>query len=79
MGKIDNRLIDLPSSGETVFVIRNGAYIPANFVDMTEQWQPSIDDMDDIVLAVDEDMQPYQLTGTNVEVNTNIEGGDLGG
>ena len=69
MGKIDNRLIDLPSAGNAVFVIRNGAYIPANFVDMTQQWKPSIDDPGDIVLAVDKDMQAYQLTGSNIEVN----------
>ena len=69
MGKIDNRLIDLPSAGNAVFVIRNGAYVPTNFVDMTQQWQPSIDDPGDIVLTVDEDMQAYQLTGSNIEVN----------
>lgn len=36
--------------------------------------QPNVDDMKDIVLAVDADMHAYQLTGTNIKVNTNIEG-----
>ncbi len=55
-------------SGEGTYVLKNGAYTPANVVDMTETWQPSIQD-EEIVLAVDEDMTPYQLTGNNTEVN----------
>ena len=41
-----------------------------NIVDMSEDWSPSIDNPEDIVLAVDDDMNAYQLTGTNTEVNT---------
>ena len=64
----------LPYSGQafptdtSVYVLRNGAYTPANVVDMSETWQPSISG-EDIVLAVDEDMTPYQLSGSNTEVN----------
>ena len=54
--------------GNSVYVIKNGGYVAANLVDMTETWSPSISS-EDIVLAVDEDMTPYQLTGTNAEVN----------
>ena len=57
-------------SGSSVYVLQNGAYIPANVVSMSQTWQPSISG-EDIVLAVDEDMTPYQLTGTNAEVNVN--------
>ena len=57
----------LPTDG-SVYVIRDGAYTPANVVSMTEVWQPSISG-EDIVLAVDEDMTPYQLSGSNTEVN----------
>ena len=66
----------LPYSGQSfptdssVYVLKNGTYTAANVVDMSETWQPSIDG-EDIVLAVDEDMIPYQLTGTNTEVNVN--------
>ena len=55
-------------TGSSVYVLQNGAYTPANVVDMSQTWQPSISG-EDIVLAVDEDMTPYQLTGTNAEVN----------
>ena len=55
-------------TGNSVYVLQNGAYTPANVVDMSQTWQPSISG-EDIVLAVDEDMTPYQLTGTNAEVN----------
>ena len=54
--------------GDSVYLIKNGGYVAANLVDMTETWSPSISS-EDIVLAVDEDMTPYQLTGTNAEVN----------
>ena len=75
--KIGNGLTNwngLPYSGQnfptdtSVYVLRNGAYTPANVVDMSETWQPSISG-EDIVLAVDEDMTPYQLSGSNTEVN----------
>ena len=55
-------------SGNSVYVLQNGAYTPANVVSMTEVWRPSISG-EDIVLAVDEDMIPYQLSGSNTEVN----------
>ena len=57
-------------SDENVYVLRNGAYTPANVVDMSETWQPSIN-AEDIVLAVDVDMTPYQLSGSYTEVNVN--------
>ena len=57
----------LPSDGK-VYVIKDGEYVEAQVVDMTSSWQPSIES-DEIVLAVDEDMTAYQLTGVNVEVN----------
>lgn len=69
MAKIDSRLIALPNDGEAVYVIQNGAYIPVNIIDMSDNWSPSIDNSNDIVLTIDEDMIPYQLTGTNSEVN----------
>lgn len=54
--------------GNSVYVLKNGVYEAANVVDMTETWSPSINGQD-IVLAVDEDMTPYQLTGTNTEIS----------
>ena len=68
MQKIDSRFIALPSDGK-VYVIKDGEYVPAQVVDMTSDWQPSIDETDELLLAVDEDMTAYQLTGVNVEVN----------
>ena len=68
MAKIDTRFIALPSAGNTVYVVQNGAFAAANVVSMSETWQPSISS-EDIVLAVDEDMTPYQLTGSNTTVN----------
>ena len=69
MAKIDSRLIALPNEGEAVYVIHDGAFTPINVVDMSSLWSPSINNSEDIVLAVDEDMTPYQLTGNNSEVN----------
>ena len=57
-----------PNDDDIVYVLRNNEYTPANVVDMSETWQPSING-EDIVLAVDEDMTPYQLSGSNTEVN----------
>ena len=51
-----------------MYVVQNGAFAAANVVSMSETWQPSISS-EDIVLAVDEDMTPYQLTGSNTTVN----------
>ena len=61
---------ELPSNGDTVYVVKGGEYVPVSIVDMSEDWSPSIDNPEDIVLAVDDDMNAYQLTGTNTEVNT---------
>ena len=58
----------LPSDGK-VYVIKDGEYVEAQVVDMTASWQPSIES-EEIVLAVDEDMNAYQLTGVNVGVNS---------
>ena len=66
----------LPYAGQNfptdanVYVLRNGTYTAANMVDMSQTWQPSISG-EDIVLTVDEDMTPYQLSGSNTEVNVN--------
>ena len=57
----------LPSDGK-VYVIKDGDYVEAQVVNMTSEWQPSIEN-DEIVMAVDEDMTAYQLAGVNVEVN----------
>lgn len=59
---------ELPDDGETVYVVQSGEYVEATAVDMSASWSPDIDNAD-IVLAVDEDMAAYQLTGINVEVN----------
>lgn len=67
MQKIDSRFLALPSDGK-VYVIKDGEYVEAAVVDMTGDWQPSIES-GEIVLAVDEDMTAYQLTGVNVAVN----------
>lgn len=60
--------ITLPSDGY-VYVVKNGAFVKSSVVDMIQYWQPAIIDNGDILLTVDEDMTPYQLTGMNVEVN----------
>lgn len=68
MGQVDSRFIELPNEGGSVYVIKDGKYVPANIIDMTGIWSPTIND-EEIVLAIDEDMTPFQLTGTNTEVN----------
>ena len=65
---IDCKFIALPSDGK-VYVIKDGEYAEATILDMTASWQPRIDS-NEIVLAVDEDMTAYQLTGVNVVVNS---------
>ena len=65
---IDGMSTDLPSDGN-VYVIKDGNYTEATIVNMTASWLPSID-TEEIILAVDEDMTPYQLTGLNVQVNS---------
>lgn len=57
---------ELPTEG--VYVVKDGAYVPATVVDMSAEWRPSVD-TEEVVVAVDEDMSAYQLTGANVVVN----------
>ena len=54
-------------SGNSVYVVKSGSYVPALLVEKPSEWTPTIDDTD-IVITVDEDMTAYQLTGTNTEV-----------
>ena len=60
--------LDLPDSDDNVYVIKNGAFVNAVLVDKPSEWNPSIDESE-IFLTIDEDMIPYQLNGSNVEVN----------
>ena len=60
--------LDLPDSDDTVYVIKNGAFVNAVLVDKPSEWNPSIDESE-IFLTLDMDMTPYQLNGSNVEVN----------
>lgn len=61
--------LEVPASDDTAYVVKNGAYVPVVQVDAPSSWEPTIDAVDPIILTVDEDMTPYQLTGTNVEVS----------
>ena len=58
---------ELPSEG--TYIIKDGQYHSLSAIDMTQDWKPDIDNTEDIVIAVDEDMTAYQLTGINAEVN----------
>ena len=59
---------DLPYSGASSSSIQNGqVYMLVNFPD---EWKPVIDDVDTITLNQNEDMNPLQLSGLNVEVNS---------
>lgn len=60
----------LPESDDKVYVMKNGAWVAVTVVEQPSEWSPAVDDMEDIVLTLDEDMTPYQLTGNNVEVNS---------
>ena len=62
--------ISWPESDNKVYVVKNGAFVEATIVAQPSEWAADIDDTQDIVLTVDQDMIPYQLTGNNVEVNT---------
>ena len=59
----------MPGNDNKVYVLKNGAYVEARLVEQPSEWSPEIDDTEEIVLTIDEDMTPYQLTGTNAEVN----------
>ena len=61
--------VEAPASDNNVYVMKNGQWIQATLVEQPSEWEPAIDDTDEIVLTVDQDMIPYQLTGNNVEVN----------
>ena len=58
--------VSFPASDNKVYVVKNGAWVEATIVEQPSEWAPAIDPQEDIVLALDEDMQPYQLTGSNV-------------
>ncbi len=60
---------EFPASDGKVYVAQNGAWVQAVLVEKPYGWSPEIDDVSEIVLTVDEDMNVYQLTGNNVEVN----------
>ena len=62
--------VRIPSENNSVYVLKNGEYVQALLVEKPSEWTPSISTSDDIVIAVDEDMTPYQLTGTNVGGNS---------
>ena len=59
----------IPSNDDKVYLLKNGAFVEANPVTHPSVWSPSIN-TEEIALAVDEDMMPYQLTGINAEVNS---------
>ena len=62
---------DLPNDEDgTVYVVQDGSWVSATLVEQPSEWSPQIDDTEEIVLAVDEDMMPYQLYGNNTEVNS---------
>ena len=62
--------LDWPESDDNVYVIKNGAFVQARLVEQTTEWEPVIDDELEIVLTLDDDMTPFQLTGRNLEVNS---------
>lgn len=59
-----------PASDDSVYVIKNAAFVQAVLVDKPSAWNPSIDDTNTIYLTLDDDMTPFQLTGINTEVNS---------
>ncbi len=46
--------------------MKNGSWVSAMLVTQPSEWSPEIDDVSEIVLTLDQDMKPYQLTGRNV-------------
>lgn len=62
--------INWPASDDNVYVIKNGAFVSSIIVNKPIEWSPSIDDSDTIYLSLDDDITPFQLTGTNTEVNS---------
>ena len=61
--------IEFPASDDNAYVIKNGSFVPVVQVAAPSEWEPTIDTVEPLVLTVDEDMEIYQLTGTNVEVS----------
>lgn len=62
--------MDVPESDGNVYVMKNGAWVQATIVEQPSEWEPDIDDTQEIVLVVDNDMNVFQLTGNNVVVNS---------
>ena len=62
--------MDVPESDNNVYVMKNGSWVQATIVEQPSEWEPDIDDTQEIVLVVDNDMNVYQLTGNNVVVNS---------
>ena len=58
--------LELPASDNNVYVMKNGQWVQATLVEQPSEWSPAIDETENIVLTMDEDMTPYQLTGTNL-------------
>lgn len=56
----------LPSGDDGVYVVKNGTWVKAEVVEAPASWQPSIAESDELVLTLDEDMTPYQLSGEQV-------------
>ena len=63
--------IQLPPSDNSIYVMCNGQWIAARVYEAPEAWQPEITSSSSRALTVDEDMQPWELTANNGEVNTN--------
>lgn len=61
--------VDWPDNDDNVYVIKNGAFVLARLVQQPTEWEPVIHDELEVVLTLDLDMTPFQLTGRNVEVN----------
>ena len=62
--------MEFPDNDDNVYVIKNGAFVQARLVEQPSEWNPDIDADNDIVLTLDEDMNPYQLSGYNTVVNS---------
>ena len=58
--------VQSPPSDGNVYVMRNGEWESVRLVAQPAEWSPAIDDIEEIVLTLDSDMVPYQLTGRNV-------------
>lgn len=62
--------MEVPESDGNVYVMKNGSWVQATIVAQPSEWEPEIDDTQEIVLTVDNDMNVFQLTGNNVVVNS---------